>query len=59
MQFIGIIKATLEGLKKDNFKQNVDSVLDEYIAAADKFKESSCSNRISNYIAEKRLQEGR
>ena len=58
MQFIGIIKSTLEGLKKDSLKQNVDSVLDEYIAATDKFKESSC-NRISNYIAEKRLQEGR
>ena len=58
MQFIGIIKSTLEGLKKDSLKQNVDSVMDEYIAAKDKFKESSC-NRISNYIAEKRLQEGR
>ena len=96
MQFIGIIKATYDELKNDGFKQSVDFVLDEYIRATGKFKDTTCKvtsmvkgdkivlfrnyligdycefacyadsnacsyeyGKISNYIAEKRLQEGR
>ena len=57
MQFIGIIKAILKGLKKDSFKQSVGFVLDEYIEATAKLKEnSSCINKkISDYITEKKI----
>ena len=36
MQVIEIIKATIDELKNDGFKQGVNSVLDEYVAARNK-----------------------
>ena len=60
MQVIGIIKATIDELKNDGFKQSVDSVLDEYIVAKNKTAAfQNESKKALEYIAEKKLQEGR
>ena len=60
MQVIGIIKATIDELKNDGFKQSVDSVLNEYVAAKNKTAAFQNENKKAlEYIAEKKLQEGR